>query len=292
MNQQLIFLQQIANQLQFADIDLICLAIKEMKNKPIPIAKVHTGHYIDRVTMHDKNFRAGNIQRLSYIKDSQILENKKVNCEYGRANMPGESLFYGALFTEEIQHNRATAWSETTGMVFETNKNEEYFTLSRWEIIEDFGIYECVFQSENHKPNTRVKESQTIQEEFLNNIAANDSNLINDALEQLKFFSDQFAKRVNRKTPYEYKITASFTNNILNHNQNAGLVWGITYPSVQSALMGQNIALLPSAVHKFLKFKQANVLKAERTANGFRIGDSIAIADGCDENGNLIWKEL
>ena len=42
-------------------------AVKAIDGMPITIAKINSGHYIDRIRPHSKDFRATKIQELSYI---------------------------------------------------------------------------------------------------------------------------------------------------------------------------------------------------------------------------------
>jgi hypothetical protein len=291
INLQLDFLEGSTNYLDGIDSSLIQFAIIDIRNKPITIALVHKNRaYIDRVTIHDKDFRAQNTQRLSYNNNLEILRKQKENNIYGRANLPGQSIFYGALKTPEISLNRATAFMETTSMVKDLSISEKYFTVSRWKLREDLKVFECVFQSEENS-NSGVSTSKESQTEFLHKLTKNE-DLKTDAFRQLSFFSDQFSKYIDRGNPKQYMITAFFSDMIFNHPENKNLeICGISYPSVQSELKGQNIALLPQAVDKFLYFEQAVVMKAERQADGgIIIEKSLENAEVIDEHGNLNWK--
>ncbi len=292
MNKQLEYLKSITDNLAYVDADLIKCAIQDMKDKPISIAKVSKGHWIDRVSIHDKDFRAKNIQRLSYIKDKDILLKMKNEGRYGRANFPGQSMFYGALTSREIKHNRATAFMETTSMIVDESKTEEHLTVSRWRIKEDFFVYECVFQN-TCNVNTNTKESREKQKSYLNEIKLK-NRIKKNAIEQLNFFSNEFSKYVDRNHSYDYKITAEFTDHILNHPKNKhNKLVGITYPSVQSILLRQNIVITPDAVDSLLEFEKAVIMKAEKTGGkNIKIEKSFAEANDCDEKGNLTWKEI
>ena len=290
-NPQLDFLERIKDDLENVDPVLVNTAILEMKNKPITIAFVHKDRdVIDSVTIHEKDYRAPNIQRLSYNNNLEILEKQRDNGIYGRANLPGEAMFYGALSTLEISMNRATAFMETTSMTKDMSINEEYFTVSRWLLKQDIKVYECAFQS-SKDVNKGVLKSREVQTGFLQNLSNNEEISL-DAIRQLKFFSDEFSKYVDRTKSKKYMITSMFSNMIFKHIENEKLeIGGITYPSVQSGLKGQNIALLPSTVDNSLFFEKAVVMKAERKDDGgILIEKSFEIADKWDENGNLIWK--
>lgn len=237
-NPQLDFLESVKENLSKINPLLIESAIKDLRNKPIPIAIVHKDiATIDRVAIHDKDFRALNIQRLSYNNNKVILESQKERNIYGRANLPGQSIFYGALSTPEIPMNRATAFMETTSMIKDASIKEEYFTVSRWVLKDNFKVFECVFQN-NENVNSAVNRSREKQTKFMHEITDNEM-LKNDAIRQLSFFSDEFSKYVDRNKSHEYLITAHFSDMIFNHPENKNLeIGGITYPSVQSDLKG------------------------------------------------------
>ncbi|MCK8143434.1 hypothetical protein MW871_16200 [Flavobacterium sp. I-SCBP12n] len=282
----------ISTKLKTIDTIFIEKALKEIKAMPITIAKMNSGHYVDRIRPHSEDFRAKKIQELSYIKEKSILDVKRINNEYGRANIPGESMFYGSLMTAEIQQNRATAFMETSEMFYKPEITEEYFTLSRWDIIEDFQVYEVVFQEDLKQLTESVLSNKETQMEFMKEITLSNEELLNDAKEKLSFFSNEFAKEVKKEDNELYRISAIFTNIFLSHPKSKNIVWGIVYPSVKSNYLGLNVAILPEGTDKFLKFRRADVMKAVRQKDGsILIEKSVASAENLDGNGNLIWIE-
>lgn len=267
-------------------------AVKAIDGMPITIAKINSGHYIDRIRPHSKDFRATKIQELSYIKDKNILNSKIINHEFGRANVPGDAMFYGSLMTPEIQQNRATAFMETSNMFDDLEIEEEYFTVSRWDIIETFEVYEVVFQDEIEQITKSVVNNRKVQENFIKNITNGNSLEIEEAHEKLSFFSKEFGKHVKKEDNKLYRISAFFTKIFLAHPQSKNKVWGIVYPSVKSRHLGQNLAILPLSADRFLKFHRADVMKATRQKDGkIVISKSIASTESIDQNGNLIWEE-
>jgi hypothetical protein len=265
-------------------------AVKSIDGMPVTFAKINIGHNIDRIRPHLKDFRAETIQQLSYIKDKNILNNKKLNHEFGRANVPGEAMFYGSLLTPEIQQNRATAFMETSNMFYDSTIQEEYFTVSRWEIIETFEVYEVVFQDELKQITKTAVNNRKVHEKFIETETKGNAEAIKEAYEKLSFFSKEFAKKVSKEENELYRISAFFTKIFLAHPKSKNKVWGIVYPSVKSGHLGQNIAILPLAADKFLKFQRADVMKATRQADGkILVSKSIAAAESVDENGCLLY---
>lgn len=267
-------------------------AVKAINGMPVTIAKINSGHYIDRIRPHAKDFRATKIQELSYIKDMNILNSKKTNHEFGRANVPGEAMFYGSLMTPEIQQNRATAFMETSNMFYDLEIEEEYFTVSRWDIVETFEVYEVVFQDELEQITKSAVNNRKTQEDFIKNATNGNAEAMKEAYEKLSFFSKEFAKQVKKEDNELYRISAFFTKIFLAHPKSKNKVWGIVYPSVKSGHLGQNLAILPLAADKFLKFQRADVMKATRKKDKIiSISKSIASSKTIDQNGNLIWEE-
>lgn len=273
-----------------ADPILIKMAIADLQNKCVTQAIFHKGAHIDRASIHQQNFRAKNISRLSYINDEEILLEQRNANKYGRANLPGKAMFYGATYTNEIPITRATAFMETSMMPYDKTIMEEYFTISRWRAKEDFFGLELVFQDDDMVIPEHIKKARAAQISFMNEFELNETQR-KEVIEQLAFFSNQFGKVVLSQNPYDYKITSTFADILLNHKEKREGFVAITYPSVKSKLLGQNIAITPEGVDKFLMFEKAVVMKAERKPNGeILIEKSFDIAESCDEFGNLKWK--
>jgi hypothetical protein len=291
MYEYLSFLETLESRLENIDNNTMLDIIGFMPSKAVPVAKFHPGHVIDRVYIHkadETDFRAANISRLSYNTYEPALLKQKEENQYGRANLPGEGLFYGALTTPEIKINRATAFAETTRMGVDKTIKEEYFTVSRWIIQKEFFGCELVF-SDNPNVSEMVKRAQVIQSGFLDKLELPPGVTKDDVINQLRFFSNQFRKTVSPDRNFEYKISAALAYIILNYPWRKLRQEALTYPSVKTDGMGQNIVLTHNGV-KFLKFDKAVVMKAERTANGVSITKSFDMAVGCDKFGNLTWQ--
>lgn len=148
------------NRLDKIDYNDIKILIKEsIRHVPVAIAKLRKNAVIDRVRLN-KSTKFFNSQKdLSYISDEKIISNLK---EFGRANKPHQSLFYGALKSEQIQENRMTAYLETSSLLRDpeaVNLNGELFTLSRWITNEEIFVPEIVFSEEAIKVNPQTSAS-------------------------------------------------------------------------------------------------------------------------------------
>lgn len=242
-----------------------------MRDKFIPSAILHKGWYIDRVRINKPGEVFTNIQQVSYIHDENILKN---HVGFGRANEPGQALFYGAILSPQIEQPRIVAYFETSELLKDLDKYdniEEIFTLSRWRILEDIEVIEMIFSDDAMKVNDYNRLA--LQNQIQN---YKDLPLAHHYEEQGKFFSNEFARNdVYRGQQFKYKISAAYSNYLLRHVQH---LKGITYPSVASNYLGQNVALLPEVVENSLKLESVGMFKFEKR-NGKNLPiDSFKIA--------------
>lgn len=275
-NPTLTYLEQVRNNLEFVDYNIVCQSIADLKDKFVPTALLKKGWFIDRVRINKQNEVFTDIEQVSYIHDKDILD-KYIT--FGRANEPKQSVFYGSIISPQIKQPRVVAYCETSELLKELDKHhnvEEVFTLSRWNILDDIEIIEMIFSNEALKVNEYIRLS-------LENQIKNYKHLeLSEHYEkQGKFFSNEFARNDIRKgESFKYKITASYANYLW---QKTALK-GITYPSVPSNYLGQNVALLPDVVDKFLKLESVAMFKFERR-NGINLPiDSFKIATDLGDN--------
>lgn len=225
-------------------VDLLSNGIKGI---PFPIAKLHKEYFIDRVRKNENNKLYKHIDELSYIKDTYVIQNKLT--KYGRANLPHQVMFYGALKTPYIQHERLTAIAESSDFFRNTQEKQfgkEYYTLSRWRIKEELVGVEIVFSDDALKNNEYIRKSYEKQKQSLEELELTKQEK-DFYLEFLRFISNQFSKRVNNYE--EYKISVAYANIALSKPY----INFIVYPSVQTEYQGENIVLKPEIVDKYLE---------------------------------------
>lgn len=255
-NQTLTYLEKIRHNLDSVDYTIICKNIADLKDKFVPTALLKKGGYIDRVRINSDNEIFSNIQQVSYIHDQSVLEN---HVTFGRANEPKQAIFYGAVPSQEIQMPRAVAYFETSELLKELDKYEnveEVFTLSRWRVLEDIEILEMIFSEEALKVSEYNKLSLKNQLKNYGHL-----QLAEHYEKQGKFFSNEFARNdIKKGENFKYKISASYVNHIWNNTH----LKGVTYPSVQSKYLGQNVALLPEIVDKYLKLESVGMFKFKK----------------------------
>ncbi len=246
-NPTLQFLEDVRDRLEHVDYDLIYQSIADLKDKFVPTALLKKDTTIDRVRINKTDDPFKKIEDVSYIHDEDIL---KKYVGFGRANLPGQAIFYGSIITQQIEQPRVAAYFETSELVRQLNDTEiveEKFTLSRWRVKEDIELLEMIFTDEALEVNEYVRNSLDDKLNKLSNMPLKDHYV-----EQGRFFSNEFARMdVGPGEDHKYKITAAYMNYIC---EKAGLL-GISYPSVPTEYKGQNVALFPKAVDEFLELE-------------------------------------
>lgn len=286
MNNTLQFLTEVRDRLEYISYEQIYGAIADMRDKFIPTAIIHKGAYIDRVRVHrnltDLFYKEEDV---SYIHDKEIIEN---NVGFGRANKEKQAIFYGAVESPEIKQPRIVAYFETSPIIKELEKHPnvvELLTVSRWRVIEDIEVVEMIFSDEALKVSKYAQMSLEHQLQHYKHLP-----LAKEYEEQGRFFSNEFARSdVRPGEDWKYKITSAYANYIWDHTH----LKSITYPSVQSSYLGQNVALLPEMVDRSLRLEAPiGLFKFERINGINQPIDSTHIAmDLGNNNSAFVWQK-
>lgn len=288
-------LKHLSSDLENVSYEKIYNLIEALPNKCVPTAIIHKGWYIDRVRINDPaDIHFNSYNDVSHHRNPDLFH----LIGRGRCNDAGQPIFYGSVVSPEIEVPRLVAYMETSRIQRDIEKfpNEqqnqnlqETFTMSRWRIQEDFEVVEMILSEEALRVSQYAKDALKNQ---LKNLG--DNKFKDHFIEQLKFFSDEFARNDIEKDEfgnyqtYKYKISAAYLNYILDKTQ----FQGVTYPSVSTRYSGQNVALIPSAVEKYLKLESAGMFKFERV-NGQNIPiDCFKIAKdlGADQKA-FVWED-
>jgi hypothetical protein len=295
MHEILAELKHLSNDLENVPYEKIYDLIRAIPDKCVPTAVIHKGWYIDRVRINDPaEFYFNKYDDVSHHRNPDLFH----LIGRGRCNDIGQSIFYGSVVSPEIKVPRLVAYLETSRIQRDLEKfpNEqrnlnlqETFTMSRWRIQEDIEVVEMILSEE------ALKVSQYAKDALKNQLKNFGENKLKDYfIEQLKFFSDEFARNDIEKDEngsyqtYKYKISAAYLNYILEKTP----FQGVTYPSVSTRYSGQNVALIPSAVEKYLKLESAGMFRFDRI-NGENIPiDCFKIATdlGPDQKA-FVWED-
>lgn len=277
-------LEEVRNNLENIDFDYIVELIKNSLVKiPFSTAKLKPGMLIDRVRFNsppeETLFKSE--ESVSYIKDKKAIADFLT--EYGRANKPHEVIFYGAIESTKIPTQRVTAIFEKSELLESKDSvhlEGELYTLSRWEVIKEMEVVEVVFSDLAIKSNPDTKKAF---EYHFNNIY-NDPNR-EFFLRQLKFFSDEFARKINSDN--DYKISVAYTDVALNHAGYSGII----YPSVKSDYKGQNVALKPSVIDNNLILKHVSTIRLHKNKEKAFLNNHKYVSDFGVKNSKFTWSD-
>lgn len=216
---------------------------------PIPFVMYPKGSKFVRCRVHKNgNTFFNNISELSYIEDI-----KKVT-QFGRANEPGQSVFYCA-------NDDALTLMETSEVARKLiDKPYEYITTGLWISTEDIYAASLLTNDDIRGKHANIDEISKDFEKIIENQNDESAKAVNGLMQ---FLSKEFSRPSNGNSN-QYKITAAFTNYIFDSVQR---VDGILYPSTIYGEKGFNFAFKPEIVDKKLKFFAANRRKMENMGN-------------------------
>lgn len=173
--------------------------------------------------------------------------------EFGRANEPFSSRFYGAIPSKKIDLSRIVLFSELEKKFRQIPKGnyETTMTIGRWFVKEDFEVAD-VCLSENYLSNSELKAKHEMWLSKLKNSEIGQEEYIN----LLSFFSDEFSKK-EINTHHDYKLSCLYSDYAIVANK----LNGVLYPSVQTDYEGLNLVLTRDAVEKYLELKTVAMFK-------------------------------
>ena len=269
--------------------EIVELLKNTIQKLPVTTAILNKGWYIDRVRPNEGETLFYSEDQISYIKDKNIIENK-MN-KYGRCNLPHQVMFYGAIESSVIKQQRVTAISETSRIFRDPesiNIEGELHTLSRWELLEDIIVAELVFHDDAIQKNP---DTMNAFAHHLPKILASDYR--EGMLKLMKLFSYEFAKTVLSDEDFNYKISAAYTNLIINDVKltDGRNIEGITYPSVISGFQGQNVVLDPDVVNKKLRLKNVTTHRLHKNKLKSFINNDKIVSDFGENNSNFVWED-
>ena len=278
-------LKELSTQLDKVEYDDIVDILKNsIKRIPIPLAKLQTNTNIDRARQNIGETLFQNVDQLTYIKDRKVIDDKLT--EFGRANQPHQVIFYGALETTNLKHQRITAIAEISKLFQNPNGinlNGEFYTVSRWTNKEELSLAEVVFSSEAIRINPDIRKAFEKQTEFAKQTGEDDLEFYTDFL---IFISDQFARPI--QTHNDYKISTAYTNFVLTHPQ----VQGIAFPSVQTQYVGVNVAFKPKIVDDFFSVEVLSIQRFYKNVMKMYLANykNCLNPNACYDN--ITWSDL
>lgn len=278
-------LKELSNQLDQVDYnDIMDLLKNTIRKIPIPLAKLRANSDIDRARPNIGEDLFKSVDELTYIKDQNTIKNKLL--EFGRANKPHQPMFYGAIETTEIRHQRITAIAEVSKLFqnpLGINLDGELYTVSRWINKEELILAEVVFSADAIKTNPDIKRAFEKQTEFAKQAGQDDLEFYTDFL---IFISDQFTREP--LTPHEYKISTAYAELILTKPE----VQGISFPSVRTKYVGVNVVFEPKVIDEYFDVKVLATQRFYKNVLKMFFANHKNCLNPKDCYDNIIWTDL
>jgi hypothetical protein len=224
-----------------------------------------------RVNENDDFFNQ--ISDLSYQTNLQNIKS------FGRANEPGQSIFYCA-------DNDSLSLFETSRIPrAQDDRPLEYITTGLWISTEEI-LVASVLTNDNIRG--KHKEIDNISKDFENIVETQGDESAKAVSSLIQFLSKEFSQ-VAEGNSNHYKITSAFSNYIFDSVKNTD---GVIYPSTLVTHKGFNLALSPEVVDKKLKFYVANRRKMEYMGNKQYVETEFIESEICQENDTIIhWPK-
>lgn len=249
------------------------------------VVKDYHGDQILRGRSHAPALPIQSVSELSYIPPSK---SDRIITSFGRANKPGESVFYGS-----VSHRAASSEIlSANGKAF--RGSPAHLTIGMWSITQPLKLIGMLFPDDGldptEPPHGGIKHwNESIEHEIRNTCDSDEQAEL--AMASLRFFSNVFGaksgygSRVYLISNY-YKDFALFRESSSN-----GQVDGIMYPSVAHSLQYSNIALFPSAVDSKLAFQHAGHVCATLTQEQAKMRFETIEWAKADSQGLLHWGD-
>lgn len=215
------------------------------------------GSKIERARCHnDKERPYGCEKEISFRADALSIK------DFGRANTPNQSTFYGAIDTHETKHARVTLLHEIHSDF--RNKTLEkvdtsFMTIGQWVTNRPLNLAEIIFHEEARLHSERIRVLYDHHEKTFRPILG---EKYEDVMKVMRFISGQFAKSVNGDST-GYMISAAYYNFVVENS--SGRIHGVIYPSVQTNFQGANIAMPPFYALAALNLNMAIEIEIRQT---------------------------
>lgn len=190
------------------------------------------------------------------------LKSKDKVHSFGRANIPGQPVFY-ACTNQETVAREVTQWyindSGRAQVLFTRglmgkgwNRSASFITISAWHVIEDLNLG-LLFSADEKKRTPGIQRSAVEREKPFIGQSENYHKSFHKILD---FFSNEFGK-IDVKNELEYIYSAYYAYEIYHqtNKQNPLLkLDGINYASIANDCRGENIAICESSFRRKIVF--------------------------------------
>ncbi len=212
-------------------------AIRTLGKLPLTTLTIPKGALIYRARSHRSATRFHFPQQVSFNPD---LESVRM----GRANAPGKPMFYGSYSYAPLVKALLTVCMETSKVMRDKKLGFQTFTVGVWEVRRPISIPML------HGKNADFYDPMAA--EIRDDMEKRSTSLTETLREKVAMLnlllSREFGKRVASTDPSEkYLVSAAFADMLYDVGSD-----GLAYPSVEANSNGQNVALTPFAVQKWL----------------------------------------
>lgn len=237
------------------------------------------------ITKNAKSFT--NVIEISNRKAEEILE-------FGRANIPGVSTFYGSsslklACAEVIQDVKYS---------FDQSKELLNVTVGEWITKKPIILAPLLYSEKVINVRKDISYHVHQNKKYMKGRYTDESIDIHDLI--INFFSNQFAKK-DIKSHHDYKISAFYSKilyemNTVHKNNDEDINYdGILYPSVVMNFLGTNISLFDIDLNSKIELKNAYKVICANVDFNSNIPKlaTVAIAEmeNIDAMGNINWKD-
>lgn len=220
-------------------------------------------------------------------KDVSYRPSKK-NEKPQRATLPHKTAFYGTMCHEDdpLYKNRQIVLLESSKLLKGDKYAEgtELYTISRWITNESLKL--AVFVHDSIYPEVKYNRLLNMAKEaFLKYKTFIDEPMQFDAYE--KYVTEQYAKVVESSKDYDYIISATIADMLMNVSR----VDGVMYPSVPAlGQFGMNVALRHDVADQKLRLHEVNEIEYKQQNGEGRLSFlRKAIPDVVDSRGLKKW---
>ena len=255
------------------------------KNLALIVTKIRKGDYIYRVRIQDQEEhpekRYKNKCHFNYRTDVDKI------MEYGRGNLPRNSMFYGSVYaTGSIENIKVhmTAYMEVSSILHnyqDTSRKHEFFYTSKWQVKEDFEVVAIINHEKFQKNNEPAKYLASKYNEFAKELKEDASNLNL----MINYIAEQYAREVKKDENWKYKISANYTQYLLSKG-----ITGVLYPSVKTEGESFNIVMPPDKADELLNLTGVALSESHTIGKKSLIGH--CLFGRIDNIGNVIWRDV
>lgn len=195
------------------------------------IRMIHRGRVVSPEKLHHE------------VKDISYPPINKSHLTFNRASTSKHQIFYGVPTSQEPRADQLVAMLEVGG-IMGGSVDEEYIQIGQWTVEKSFRVVTLGLHGRLHEAN---KLGHGMKTEF-DDIVGKQGELGRNAKLVNDYMAVEFAKKVQKNEPWQYKISAAYGDALWEIGFGA-----LLFPSVKADGKEFNIAIKSDLVDKALK---------------------------------------